>query len=267
MGAKKLVLARELNLKQIKKISKILPVECFAHGAMCVAVSGRCFMSQHLFNRSANRGSCIHPCRRTYIIKDAQEGYELKLDNNKVMSAKDLCTLPFLDYLKKAGISSFKIEGRNRDARYVDTVVRVYREALDKKLTKKEKLDLVKELKKVYNRQFSSGFYLGLPTSDDFARIEHSAATEKKVFTGRIFHYYGKIGIAEVKLSAKLEVGDKIVVIGKNTGIIKSVIKSMQINKKDVESAGKGQEVGIPWPYVRKNDELYIIKEVKPLFE
>ena len=137
-GAKRIVLARELNLKQIKEISKIIEVECFAHGAMCVAVSGRCFTSQFLFNRSANRGACLHPCRRSYVVKDKQEGWELEIENNKVMSAKDLCTLPFVEKMKSAGITCFKIEGRNRDPRYVDTVVRIYRKALDKKLNKKE---------------------------------------------------------------------------------------------------------------------------------
>ena len=181
LGVKRIVLARELNLKQIKEISKIIApkgvhskecnVETFVHGAMCLAISGRCFMSQHSFNSSANRGKCLHNCRRSYIIKD-DSGNELKLENNKVLSAKDLCTLPFIEKLKKAGIVSFKIEGRNRDPRYVDTVVRVYRKALDKKLSREEIKSLIEELKKVYNKGFSSGFYLGLPTSDDFSKIE-----------------------------------------------------------------------------------------------
>jgi len=138
LGAERIVLARELNLKQIKDISKKIDVETFIHGAMCVSISGRCFTSQFLFNKSANRGECIHPCRRSYIVRDKQEGYELEIDNDKIMSAKDLCTLPFIEKLKKAGIRAFKIEGRNRDPRYVDTVVKVYRKALDKKLTKNE---------------------------------------------------------------------------------------------------------------------------------
>lgn len=266
LGAKNLVLARELNLKQIKEISKVLPVECFVHGAMCVAVSGRCFMSQHLFNRSANRGQCIHPCRRTYIVKDTQEGYELKLDNNKVMSAKDLCTLPFIEDLKKAGITTFKIEGRNRDPRYVDAVTRIYRKALDNKLTKKETKELMDELENVYNREFSSGFYLGLPTSDDFARVEHSAAKEKKHFVGKITHYFGKIGVATIKLVSPLKVGDKISIIGKTTGIINTKVESLQIKHKNQKSGNKDDEVGTPLPYVRKGDEVYVIKKIKPLF-
>ena len=260
LGAKKVVLARELNLKQIKEISKIIPVECFAHGAMCVSISGRCFTSQFLFNKSANRGECIQPCRRSYIIKDQQEGYELKLKHNKVMSAKDLCTLPFIEDMKKAGVTTFKIEGRNRDPRYVDTVIRIYRKALDKKLSKKEIEQGLKELKKVYNRQFSLGFFLGLPTSDDFSTVEHSAATEKKHFVGKVNHYFPKIKVATIDLVSELKIGDEIIIIGKTTGLKKSKVKSMEIKNKKVQKAKKESNVGIKLPLVRKNDEIYVIK-------
>lgn len=261
LGAERIVLARELNLKQIKEISKIIDVECFCHGAMCVAISGRCFTSQFLFNRSANRGKCIHPCRRSYVVKDKQKEYELELQNDKVMSAKDLCTLPFIEKLKKAGITSFKIEGRNRDPRYVDTVVRVYKKAIDKKLTSQEIKAGLEKLKKVYNREFSSGFYLGLPTKDDFARIEHSAAKEKKHFVGKIIHYYPKVKVATIKLVSLLKVEDEIVVIGKTTGLKKSKIESMEMKNKKIKKAKKGDEVGIKLPLVRKNDEVYVIKK------
>ena len=261
LGAERVVLARELNLKQIKQISKFVEAECFAHGAMCVAVSGRCLMSQALFGKSANRGQCIHPCRRSYIIKDKQEGYELEVQNDKVLSAKDLCTLPFVEKLKSAGITSFKIEGRNRDARYVDTIVRVYRKALDKKLNKKEIDDSLKELEKVYNKGFSSGFYLGLPTSDDFAKIEHSASTEKKHFVGKIKKYLPKINVAIIKLVSELKKGDEIIVIGKSTGIVKSKVESIEINKNKIEKAVKGNEIGIKISPVKTNDEVYVIKK------
>ena len=261
LGAKRVILARELNLKQIKKISKVIDIECFAHGAMCVAVSGRCFTSQFLFGKSANRGQCLHPCRRSYTVKDKQEGYELRLENDKVMSAKDLCTLPFIEDMKKAGITSFKIEGRNRDPRYVDTVVRVYRKALDKKLTKDEIRLGIELLKTVYNRKFSSGFYIKKPTSDDFTDVEHSAATEYKHFVGKVLHYFDKLGVATVKISSDLKLGDKIVIIGNTTGVIKSVVKSMERLKKPVKKAKKGQEIGIRLPRVRKNDEIYVIKK------
>ena len=181
LGAERIILARELNLKQIEEIIKKskIKIEVFIHGAMCLAVSGRCLMSQFLHDKSANRGECVHICRRSYIIKDKQEGFELEVDNDHVLSAKDLCTLPFIEDLKKAGITCFKIEGRNRDPRYLDTIVRIYRKALDKKLTKEEIESSITELQKVYNKGFSSGFYLGLPTKDDFSSIEHSSATEK----------------------------------------------------------------------------------------
>ena len=159
LGAERIVLARELNLNQIKKISKVIPTECFIHGAMCVSISGRCFTSQFLHGLSANRGQCIHPCRRAYTIKD-DTGNELQLQNNRVMSAKDLCTLPFIDKIKKAGVTSFKIEGRNRSLEYVKTVTEEYRKAIDKKLSIEEINKGLDELKKVYNRDFSSGFYI-----------------------------------------------------------------------------------------------------------
>ncbi len=266
LGAKRIILARELNLSQIKKISKIIDVECFAHGAMCVAVSGRCFTSQFLFGKSANRGQCLHPCRRSYIVKDKQEGYELELNNDKVMSAKDLCTLPFIDKMKHAGIISFKIEGRNRDPRYVDTVVRVYRKALDESLTPEKIKAGIELLKQAYNRGFSSGFYIKMPTSDDFSRVEHSASEIMKHFVGKVAHYFDKIGVATINLVSELKVGDKIVVIGKTTGIINSVIESMEIKRKKVAKAEKGNEIGIRLPKVRKNDEVYVLKNRKKEF-
>lgn len=274
LGAKRIVLARELNLKQIKKISKIIDVECFVHGAMCIGISGRCLTSQFLFNKSANRGECLHPCRRSYYIKD-EEGNELRIQNNKILSAKDLCTLPFIEKMKEAGIKSFKIEGRNRDPRYIDAVVRIYKKALNKKLpqhsairgtlssaTKKEIQESIKELEKVYNKGFSSGFYLGLPTPDDFAKIEHSASTEKKHFVGKINHYFTKIGVATIKLVSELKVGDEIIIIGEKTGLKKLKITYMEIKNKSVLMAKK-EEIGIKIPKVRKNDEVYVIKKSK----
>jgi len=259
LGAKRIVLARELNLKQIKEISKIIEVECFVHGAMCISISGRCFTSQFLFNKSANRGKCLHPCRRSYIVKDKQEGWELELENDKVMSAKDLCTLPFIEKIKKAGITGFKIEGRNRDPRYVDTVVRIYRKSLDKKLSKQEIKKEIEELKKVYNKGFSSGFYLGVPTSDDFSKTEHSSAKESKHFVGKITHYFPKVGVAAIKLVSDLKIGDEIVVIGNETGVLNSKIERIEINNKPVLNAKKGQEIGIKIQRVRKKDEIYIL--------
>jgi len=262
LGAKRIILARELNLKQIKKISKIIPIEIFIHGAMCIAVSGRCLTSQFSFNESANRGACIQPCRRSYSVKDNQ-GNKLKIENNYILSPKDLCTLPFFEKLKKSGAVAFKIEGRNKEPEYVDTVVKVYRTAIDKKLTKNQIKELINELKKVYNKGFSSGFYLGLPTSDDFSKIEHSSAAQSKQFIGKINHYYPKIKVGLLKLNTgNLKIGDEIMIIGKTTGIIKHKIKNMEINHKPVKKVSKGQEVGIKLPKCRKNDEIYkIIKK------
>jgi putative protease len=227
---------------------------------MCVALSGRCLTSQFLFNKSANRGECIHPCRRSYIVKDKQEGYELEVQNDKILSAKDLCALPFIEKLKSAGIKAFKIEGRNRDPRYVDKTVRIYKKALDKKLTNEEIRASLEELKKVYNKGFSSGFYIGLPTSNDFAKTENNASNEKKHFIGKINHYFPKINVATIKLVSELSVGDKIVVIGKTTGLINSKIERIEIRHNSVKKALKGQEVGIKLPAVKKNDEVYKIK-------
>ena len=259
LGAERIVLARELNLNQIKKISKIIPVECFAHGAMCVSISGRCFTSQFMRCKSANRGQCTHPCRRAYLVKD-DEGNELKLENNKVLSAKDLCTLPFIEKMKKAGITAFKIEGRNRSAEYVKAVTSAYRKALDKKLSKEEINEEIGKLKQVYNRDFSSGFYLGVPTSDDFTKTEDGEAGESKHVVGRIINYWPKIGVAHMKLFTKsLKISDEIYIKGNKTGIVRTKVTDMQINHKPITEAKKGDDIGIKLPFCRKNDEVFII--------
>lgn len=261
LGAERVILARELNLKQIKKISKVVEVEAFIHGAMCIAISGRCLLSQFLFNRSANRGQCIHPCRRSYIVKDKQSGYELEVENERILSAKDLCTLPLIEDMKKAGIKSFKIEGRNRDPRYVDTVVRIYRKALDKKLSEEEIKKYMEELSNIYNKGFSSGFYLGKPGAGGIANTEHSASHEHKHFVGKITKYYPKIGVGTVKLVSEVNIGDNVVIIGKNTGLEKVTVKRIEIHKKEVEKGIKGDEIGLKLPKVRIGDEVYVIKK------
>lgn len=263
LGSERVVLARELSLKQIKEISNIkgLEIETFIHGAMCVSVSGRCFTSQFLFNKSANRGQCLQPCRRAYTVED-DEGNKLKVENNRVFSAKDLCTLPFIEELKKAGIKAFKIEGRNRDPRYVSTVVSVYRKALDKKLSKEEIEEGLEKLKSVYNRSFSSGFYKGVPTNDDFSSVENSAATETRRFIGNVTGYYPKINVATIKVVDSVKLGDKINIIGKTTGIVEIVIESMEIKKQKVSIAERNDEIGIKLPLnstVKKADEVYVI--------
>lgn len=259
LGAKRIVVARELNLEQVKRISKIIDVEAFAHGAMCVAISGRCFMSQFQFNKSANRGECLQPCRRSYIIKDSQEGKNFRLENSRVMSAKDLCTIPFMEKLKDAGVISFKIEGRNRDPRYVETVTRIYRKALDKKLTKKEIEESIKELEKIYNKGFSSGFYLGKPGKNDFSPIEHSLAKTKKNFVGKVVKYLPKISVALIKVSNDLKKGDELCFIGKSTGVIYEKANRIEISQNEVNSAKNGDEIGVKTKLVRKGDEVYVI--------
>ncbi len=258
LGAKRIILARELNLKQIKEIVKKtgIEIEIFIHGALCVSISGRCFTSQFLHKKSANRGECLQPCRREYKVID-DEGNELKLKNNFVMSAKDLCTLPFIEKIKNSGATAFKIEGRNRNAEYVYEVTKVYREALDKRLNEKKKKELMKRLEEVYNRKFSSGFYLGLPTSDDFSDVRGSVAKTKKKIIGKVENYYKKLGVAVIRIyTDKIKINDTLVIMGNKTGVKKFKIKSMEINHKKVKIAKKGL-VAIKSPEVRKNDEVY----------
>ncbi len=235
---------------------------------MCVSVSGRCFMSQFLYGdrTSANRGKCIQPCRRKYIIKDPETYKELKIDNNYVMSPKDLCTLSFIDLLIKSGIRVFKIEGRGRSPEYVKVVTECYREAIDsyfkKKLTNSLKNKLIKKLKTVYNRDFSNGFYLGKPINE-WADSYGSKATKRKVYIGKVRKLYKKINVAEIKIEvAKLKVNDTILIIGPKTGVIEQKLISIQ---KDVgqprKEAKKGEVVAIKVEKVPKvNDKIYIIK-------
>lgn len=266
LGAERIVLARECKLAQIKEIKKKagIEIEAFIHGAMCVSVSGRCFMSQHLFKRSANRGDCLQPCRREYKILD-EENNELILGESYVMSPKDLCALPFIDKLIEAGIDCFKIEGRVRSPEYVKTVVSAYRAAIDAyekgEFNKKLADRLVEKLKTVYNRRFSRGFYLGLPTADDFTDAGGSKATQKKVYVGYITNYYKEPGVAAIKLEAgELKKGDKIMIQGEKTGVQEQTVESMEINKKPVEKAEK-EMVGIKLNFTaRENDKVYKIE-------
>jgi U32 family peptidase len=262
LGAERIVFARELNLKQIKKISKIISSECFCHGAMCVAVSGRCFTSQFLHGKSANKGECIHPCRKSYKIIDNETGKELILENNRVMSAKDLCTLPFIEKMKKAGITSFKIEGRNRSPEYVATVVKEYRKALDKKLSKEEIKESLKNLSKVYNRGFSEGFYIKMPTADDFSFSEHGEQKESKVYIGRVEKYWPKANVAGIMMHhGLLKIGNEIYIIGKETGARRIIVERIEIQNKSVPSCKKGDFVGIKIEGIKKGDEVFLIKK------
>jgi putative protease len=270
LGAQRIVLARECTLDKIKEIKQNtdIEIETFVHGAMCVAVSGRCFMSHHIFNKSANLGECVQPCRREYEIRDTEGEATLVLGEDYVMSPKDLCTIEFIDQLIEAGIDSFKIEGRKRSPEYVGKVVSVYRKAIDlyfeNKLTPEVKYEMLKELEKVYNRGFSSGFYFGEPSSEDYAVKYGSQATTRKIYVGKVVNYFKKTNIVHLKLEAEnLQIGDKIYFIGETTGAVESEIKELMVDEEKTNLAEKGSEVTFPFDEVlRKNDKLYKIVEV-----
>jgi len=261
----RLVLARECTLDQIKDIKKEVGVEIevFCHGSMCVAESGRCFMSQFHNRISANRGQCLHECRRAYKIVDEEEPQrEFKLDNQYIMSPKDLCSLPILDKFKEAGVDVIKIEGRAKGPEYVFNVTKVYREAVDS-LEKGEFNDelvekLLGELKKVYNRGFSTGFLLGTPTNDSWAGLYGSVAGKTKERLGKIVNYYSNKGIAEVSLeNVELAVGDIVMVSGPTTGYVETKVESIHTDDGEVEKVKKAI-VCFPVPEkVRKNDIVF----------
>ncbi|MEM4263447.1 MAG: U32 family peptidase [Candidatus Woesearchaeota archaeon] len=267
LGAERIILARECSLEQIKEIKKNIDIEIetFVHGAMCVSISGRCFMSHHIFKKSANRGECLQPCRREYKIID-EENNELIVGNDYVLSPKDLCALPFIDKLIEAGVTAFKIEGRARSPEYVKTVTECYRKAIDAhkegKFTKELADKLVETLKTVYNRGFSTGFYLGMPTGEDFTDTHGTKATQVKQYIGYIIDFYKKQGVAAVKLEAgTLKIGDRIMVQGQKTGVQEQTVESMEINKKTVKEAGKGL-VGIKLDFeARENDKIFLITD------
>jgi putative protease len=275
LGAVRIVLARECSLEEIKKIRKNtdLEIEAFIHGAMCIAISGRCFMSHHLFGQSANRGECVQPCRREYEVYDLPAGRQgtaaqksLLIGDDYVLSPKDLCTIEFIDQLIEAGIDSFKIEGRKRAPEYVAKTVSVYRNAIDvyqkKKLTSEKKKEFLGELETVYNRGFSTGFYFGKPSSEDYAGVEGSKATTRKVYVGRVLNYFKKPKAAHILLeSGKLKVNDQILFIGETTGLVEVTLSKMIVKDKSSRSAKKGDEVTLASPeLVRRNDRVYVVE-------
>ena len=269
----RIVLARELNLEQIKKIveeikkekitgpkKELIEIEVFGHGAMCVGISGRCQMSLYHHNLSANRGKCVQMCRRKYEVTEMETGKKMILDNNLVMSRSDLCTIGLLEKLVETGISTIKIEGRARSADYVDTVVRVYKKALnlidEKKYNKTAKEKLLEELKKVFNRGFSEGYYLGRSVKE-WVEGENNLATETKILLGKIDHYYPKIGIAEIKLTTahRVKNGDNYMIIGPSSGVIRGRFFEIKMDKNILTF--KVEEK------VRKNDKLFICRANK----
>jgi putative protease len=270
LGAVRVVLARECSLEEIKKISEKtdIEIEAFVHGAMCIAVSGRCFMSHHLFGKSANQGECIQPCRREYEVYDKSIGKSLILGEDYVLSPNDLCTIEFIDKLIESGINSFKIEGRKRSPEYASKVVSVYRKAIDLyyqgKLNSTIKKDFLKELESVYNRGFSSGFYFGKPSSDDYADIYGSKAASKKIFAGKVLNYYKKAKAAYVRIeSGSLKLYDEILITGPTTGVINLKLENIIKDDVKIEAAEKGDKITFPCDIlVRPNDHVYLVSKI-----
>jgi len=271
MGAVRIVLARECSLAEIKKIrvKTDLEIEAFVHGAMCIAVSGRCFMSHHLFGKSANRGECIQPCRREYEVYDPAIDKSLVIGEDYIMSPKDLCTIEFIDQLIEAGIDSFKIEGRKRAPEYVAKAVSVYRQAInlyfEGNLTKEKKMDLLTELEKVYNRGFSSGFYFDVPSSEEYAGVEGSKATTRKSYVGKVLNYYKEIEVAHILMeSGQLKTDDEILIMGETTGVLDIKLEKFSVNDKENSIANRGDEITLKVPsLVRRNDKVYLIDIIK----
>ena len=257
-------LARECSIEQIKEIKKHTDaqIEVFIHGAMCISVSGRCFLSQELFKKSANRGECLQPCRRSYIT-DIEEKHKLLVGSHYILSPKDLCALPFIKKLIRLKIDAFKIEGRNRSPEYVKTVTEVYREAIDKELTKEKIQKLMDKLKTVYNRGFSSGFYLNQPSTEAFTDAYGSKATTTKEYAGKVINFYRNNNVAEIKLESKaLKLGDNIIFIGNMTGVVEQKLDSIRIKDRPVKSAKKGTKPTIKTDQlVRINDKIFLIRK------
>ena len=277
------VLARELNLKQVAEIhkaivdqnirgknGKLIRIEMFCHGALCMAVSGKCYLSLHEKNLSANRGECNQICRRGYTVKDKDSEIELDIDNEYIMSPKDLKTIGFLDEMLEAGVRVFKIEGRARGPEYVKTVVTCYSEAVDAALKNEftgEKVDdWNTRLATVFNRGFWNGYYLGQRLGE-WSRNYGSEATERKIYVGKITNYFAKIGVAEALLEAQyLQVGDKILITGETTGAYEDILEEIRYELQPVDKVEKGALFSIKTKeIVRRNDKLFKIVKASEL--
>ena len=269
------ILSRELSLLQVKEITKeierqqikgpsgnLIKIEIFVHGALCMAVSGKCYMSLHTTNSSANRGACIQNCRKTYTVTDKEDGHQFDIDNEYIMSPKDLCTIGFLDQVLDSGSSILKIEGRGRSPEYVKTTTQCYREAADAYLKgtyNKEKIKgWMSRLTTVYNRGFWDGYYLGQKIGE-WTGAHGSKATKKKIYLGKAKKYFTKIQVAEFDLEAQhLKEGDNILIAGKTTGIIETIVAEIRINDKQVKGVKKGDNFSIKLNHkVRPSDKLY----------
>src|SRR6478735_3946666 len=254
-----MVLSRELSLRQVKKITE--EIEIFGHGALCMAVSGKCYLSLHSNNSSANRGACKQNCRKKYTVIDQETGFEIELDNEYMMSPKDLCTLDFLDQVIDSGIQVLKIEGRGRAPEYVATVIKNYREAIDSynegTFTKEKIAVWMEALNTVYNRGFWSGYYLGQELGE-WSDVSGSMATQKKVYVGKGTHFFPKAEIGQFKIEAyDIKIGDKILVTGPSTGAQEMIIEEMFVNDVTADKATKGDDCTFKLPFrIRMSDKL-----------
>jgi len=279
----RIVLARELNLSMIRAIhqhilddnlrgrsGRRMEIEAFAHGALCIAVSGRCGMSLYSSGASANRGACEQNCRKEYIVKDVESGKEMVVDNNLVLSPNDILTLDFLDQMVDSGVQVFKIEGRGRSPEYVAAVTAVYRKALDAvragTYSSEKACQWLPELEKVYQRGFSSGYYLGRPQG--WSRQADSQATHRKVYVGTVLNYFEQAGVVQSTAeAADLSIGDDYLVIGKTTGVVEGRVEQLRLCEgeamRDSETAPQGSEFTLPHQgKVRRGDKLYKMQPV-----
>ena len=275
------VLARELNMEQVAEIfrqveeenicgpsGKQIRIEMFCHGALCMAISGKCYLSLANAGRSANRGECVQICRRSYLVTDRETGNELEIDNKYVMSPKDLKTVRFIDRLMKSGVRVFKIEGRARGPEYVYTVVKCYKEAIDSVLdgtfTEEKKDDWDKRLATVFNRGFWDGYYQG-QLMGEWNKNYGSCATERKVYIGRGVKYFSKLGVAEFTVdAADFKLGDKLLITGPTTGVMYLDATEIRLELEPVDYAPKGTHVSIPVPgKIRQSDKLFKLEKIE----
>ncbi len=272
--------ARELSLRQVRAIhdqivardlrgpgGEPVRIELFAHGALCMAVSGKCYLSLHEAGFSANRGACRQLCRRSYEVRDKETGYELAIENQYIMSPKDLCTIDFLDEVIGAGVRVLKIEGRARSAEYVRRVCECYNEALEAlaagEYTPQHAQAWKKRLETVFNRSFWSGYYLGQRLGE-WSKNYGSAATERKVYIGRVTNYFSRPGVAEiVPEAAALSTGDQLLILGETTGVVEFTADEIRVEERPAEVALQGVRCSLKTPVpVRRNDKLYKLVEV-----
>ncbi|MCK3683612.1 peptidase U32 family protein [Maribellus sp. YY47] len=280
-----MVLAREMNLGRVWEISnqikeqqvkgpngELVKLEMFVHGALCMATSGKCYLSLHEMNSSANRGACLQTCRRAYTVTDRETGAEIEIDNEYIMSPKDLKTIHFLNKILDAGVSVLKIEGRARSAEYVKTVVQCYREAVDAYFNEAftdEKVENWNErLASVFNRGFWDGYYLGQRLGE-WSHNYGSRATKRKLYIGKVTNYFKKIGVAEFKLETNnLKVGEEIIVTGPTTGVFQDEVKEIRFELNPVQEGLKGQRISVPVDTVlRRADKLFKVVDAKEVKE